>query len=137
MDQWCGYAHERMDIVRTIEERKISNPVVITGDIHSNWVNNLRVDDRRAEAPIVATEFVGTSISSGSNKRSRRDIEILQDENPCVQFFNAQRGYVRATITPDAWTTDYRVVDDDLNSSHATAYHVPVTRDTQAVMPPI
>jgi alkaline phosphatase D len=112
MDQWCGYAHERMDIVRTIEERKISNPVVITGDIHSNWVNNLRVDDRKAEAPIVATEFVGTSISSGSNKRSRRDVEILQDENPCVQFFNAQRGYVRATITPDAWTTDYRVVDD-------------------------
>lgn len=46
------------------------------------------------------------------------------------------------TITASRWDQSlvglhYRVVDDDLNSSHATAYHVPVTRDTQAVMPPI
>ena len=33
-------------------------------------------------------------------------------ENPCVQFHNAQRGYVRCTVTPDAWTSDYRVVED-------------------------
>lgn len=112
MDQWCGYAHERMDLVKSIQDHKIANPIVLTGDIHSNWVNNLRVDDRKADDPVVATEFVGTSISSGSSKPSRRDIEVLRDENPCVQFFNAQRGYVRATITPENWTTDYRVVDD-------------------------
>ncbi|MGD9635409.1 MAG: alkaline phosphatase [Pirellulales bacterium] len=112
MDQWPGYARERMDLVQLIADRKVSNPVVITGDIHTNWVNNLRVDDRQSEAPVVATEFVGTSISSGSGSPSRREIEILKSENPGVQFHNAERGYVRATITPKSWTTDFRVVDD-------------------------
>jgi alkaline phosphatase D len=116
MDQWCGYAHERMGLVGYMQERQVSNPIVLTGDIHTNWVNNLRVDDRNEAAPVVATEFVGTSISSGSRKPNRRDVEILQAENPCVQFYNAQRGYVRSTITPGIWTTDFQVVDDATKS---------------------
>ena len=67
MDQWPGAAHERMALVQFLADRKVPNPVVLTGDIHSNWVNDLRVDDRKADAPVVATEFVGTSISSGGN----------------------------------------------------------------------
>ena len=31
-------------------------------------------------------------------------------ENPFVKFFNAERGYVRCDITPQAWRTDYRTV---------------------------
>jgi alkaline phosphatase D len=112
MDQWPGYTHERMQLVKFLEDRKIANPVVLTGDIHTNWVNNLRVDDRRAESPVVATEFVGTSISSGSSKPNRREIDTLAAENPCVQFYNAERGYVRSTITPNSWTCDFRVVED-------------------------
>ena len=41
--------------------------VALAGDIHSNWVNDLRVDDREMDAPVVATEFVGTSITSGGD----------------------------------------------------------------------
>jgi alkaline phosphatase D len=29
-----------------------------------------------------------------------------------VQFHNAQRGYVRCTVTPQNWTTEFMVVDD-------------------------
>jgi alkaline phosphatase D len=112
MDQWPGYAHERIELMKFIENRKVTNPVVLTGDIHTNWVNNLRVDDRKAETPVVATEFVGTSISSGSSKANKRQTEMLLAENPCVQFYNSERGYVRATITPDSWISDYRVVED-------------------------
>ena len=71
MDQWPGYAHERMRVVRFLQERRVPNPVVLTGDIHSNWVNDLRVDDRRHEQPVVATEFVGTSITTGGNRSCR------------------------------------------------------------------
>jgi alkaline phosphatase D len=112
MDQWPGYTHERCELIQFIEDRKIGNPIVITGDIHTNWVNNLRVDDRHAETPVVATEFVGTSITSGSSRPNKREEELLMAENPCVQFYNAERGYVRSTITPKHWTSDYRVVDD-------------------------
>src|SRR5690606_34136360 len=67
MDQWPGCAHERMALMEFLADRRVPNPVVLTGDIHSNWVNNLRVDDRQPDTAIVATEFVGTSISSGGN----------------------------------------------------------------------
>lgn len=113
MDQWPGCAHERMQLLKFIAERRVPNPVVLTGDIHANWVNNLRVDDRVEEQPIVATEFVGTSITSGGNGVSvPSDIDDVTSHNPCVGFYNRERGYVRCTLTPDTWTSDYMVVDD-------------------------
>ena len=30
--------------------------------------------------------------------------------NPHVRFYNGQRGYVTATVTPRLWTTEYRIV---------------------------
>ena len=42
---------------------RVPNPVVIGGDVHSYWVTDLKVDFTET-APVVATEFVGTSISS-------------------------------------------------------------------------
>ena len=54
MDQWPGYAAERMRLVKFLADRKVPNPVVLTGDIHSNWVNDLRVDDRKSDTPVIA-----------------------------------------------------------------------------------
>lgn len=113
MDQWPGYTHERLEMLQFIADAKVRNPVVLTGDIHSNWVNDLRVDDRDASTPVVATEFVGTSISSGGNgKKTPEFLDELLADNPCVKFHNQQRGYVRCTITEKAWSSDYMVVED-------------------------
>jgi alkaline phosphatase D len=113
MDQWPGAAAERMALMQFMQERRVPNPVVLTGDIHSNWVNNLRVDDRKADTPVVATEFVGTSISSGGNGVDRpRGLDELKTANPCVQYHNAERGYVRCTLNPAEWKSDYVVVED-------------------------
>jgi alkaline phosphatase D len=113
MDQWPGYAYERRQLLAFLAERRVPNPVVLTGDIHSNWVNDLRLDDRQPEQPVVATEFVGTSISSGGNGTAKpRNLDALLAENPCVRFHNAQRGYVRCTVTPGTWRSDYQVVED-------------------------
>ena len=115
MDQWPGYAHERMALMRYIEDRKISNPVVLTGDIHSNWANDLRVDDRKPESPVVATEFVGSSISSGGNGQIRPNyLPALHAVNPGVKFHNTERGYVRCEVTKDLWKSDYVAVEDVL-----------------------
>ena len=115
MDQWPGYAAERMSLVRFLKERQVSNPVVLTGDIHSNWVNELRVDDRKVDEAVVATEFVGTSLSSGGNGTVKATgHEALLAENPCIKFHNRERGYVCCTVTPTSWTSDYMVIDDVL-----------------------
>ena len=113
MDQWPGYSAERAELLRFMAQRRVPNPVVLTGDIHSNWANELRIDDGRPEADVVASEFVTTSISSGGNGVDQPEgLESLKAANPCIQFHNRQRGYIRCTVTPEQWTSDYVVVDD-------------------------
>lgn len=113
MDQWPGYAYERISLMKFLAERRVPNPVVLTGDIHSNWANELHVDDRSPETPSVATEFVTTSISSGGNGLANPEyLNRLQSANPFVKFHNTERGYVRCLVTPRTWTSDYMAVED-------------------------
>jgi len=115
MDQWPGYAAERIQLMRFMEERKISNPVVLTGDIHSNWANELRVDDRREDQPLIASEFVATSLCSGGNGVEKpNNLDSILSTNACVKFHNAERGYILCNVTPDSWQSDYMVVDEVL-----------------------
>ena len=44
--------------------QQASNPVVIGGDIHAFFANDLHLDFDDPNSPVVATEFVGTSIAS-------------------------------------------------------------------------
>lgn len=113
MDQWPGYAAERQKLLEHIRDHKVSNAVVLTGDIHSNWANELRVDDRKAELPTVATEFVTTSLSSGGNGSPNvNSLDILQGRNPCNKFHNRERGYIMCDVTPETYTADYKVINE-------------------------
>lgn len=111
MDQWPGYEANRQRVLKYFSERTELNPIVLTGDIHSNWVNNLQVDCDNEKSPAVATEFVGTSISSGGDgvQTTKNATEMLS-ENPFVKFFNAERGYVSCDVTPTTWTSRYQIV---------------------------
>ena len=112
MDKWGGYEVERRRVMEFLSARRPSNPVVLTGDIHTNWVNDLKVDYLDALAPTVATEFVGTSISSGGDgSDTRESTEGILAENPAVKFYNSQRGYVSCDVTPGQWLSHYRVLD--------------------------
>jgi alkaline phosphatase D len=112
MDQWPGYEANRRRLLRFFHDRKVANPVVIGGDIHSNWANNLIADFDDLDSAIVGSEFVGTSISSGGDgTQAPQDLDKLLAENPFVKFHNAERGYVRSTVTPGEWRSDYQVVE--------------------------
>ena len=107
MDQWPGYEFERRRVLQQIHARKIRNPVVLTGDIHTNWANELIADFDQLDSQSVGVEFVGTSISSGGDGGGgARNMA----ENPFVKFFNNERGYVRCDVTPQRWQTDYKTV---------------------------
>lgn len=112
MDQWPGYAHERERLLRFLQDEKISNPIVLTGDVHSAWCNDLRIDDRDPHLPVVAPEFVATSISSGGNGYDLpKEWERLALANPFVRFHDGRRGYLRCTVTRDRFVTDFVVMD--------------------------
>ncbi|MDQ3569109.1 MAG: alkaline phosphatase D family protein [Actinomycetota bacterium] len=108
-DQWDGYVAARKDLLGFLQRKRPSNPVVVSGDWHSNWVNDLKVNFDDPGSETVATEFVGTSVSSGCGWRGQ--VEAALEENPHVKFFNGEyRGYVRCTLTPESWQSDLRVV---------------------------
>jgi alkaline phosphatase D len=111
MDQWNGYEAARNRVLRFLHEKRPSNPVVITGDIHSNWAADLKLDFSSTQSPTVGSEFVGTSISSGGNGGDTNPVvDAYLPKNPHVRFYNNQRGYVRCSITPGRWQSDYRVL---------------------------
>jgi alkaline phosphatase D len=112
MDQWSGYEVARARVLNFLHEQQIRNPVVLTGDIHSNWVVDLKLDFADSDSPTVGSEFVGTSITSGGDGVDADPrTETLYAKNPHLRFFNNQRGYVRCVVTPQQWQSDYRVVE--------------------------
>lgn len=111
MDRWDGYPAAQQRLLSFLDRTRPSNPVVITGDIHSNWAADLKRDFRDPASNTVGAELVGTSISSGGDGADVRDSTAdTLGRNPHIHFFNGQRGYVRCEVTPERLAADYRVV---------------------------
>jgi alkaline phosphatase D len=111
MDKWDGYVASRKRLFDVIKTNNLSNLVVLTGDSHQNWVNDLKEDFNDPESAIIATEFGCTSITSGGDGTDlHQGGKITLVKNPHTKFTNAQRGYVLCRVTPESWQTDFRVV---------------------------
>ena len=111
MDAWDGYPGSRDRILDFIARQGVENLVVLTGNVHRNWANELLADFEAPDSPPVGAEFVGTSITSGGDGSDvHGDTAAIPAENPHIKFFNGQRGYVRCRLTPGSWQTDYRVL---------------------------
>ena len=111
MDIWDGYPYERAELLDHLVRTGTPNPVVLTGDIHSNWAADLKTDFDNENSRTVGTELVGTSITSGGDGQDTTEYgQNLLANNPHVKFYNAQRGYVSNTVTAENWTADFKVL---------------------------
>ncbi|WP_205698355.1 alkaline phosphatase [Conexibacter sp. SYSU D00693] len=72
VDSWEGYAAERGELLRSIEQRRVDDVVFLTGDIHTFFGGEVRRDGRTG--PAVATELVGGSTTSPGTA------ELLQNQ---------------------------------------------------------
>ena len=63
---------------------------------------------------------MGTSISTNGNP-AVQSIRYADDPyNPHIVFRNNNRGYVRCTLTPELWTSEFRIVST-VTSAEASA----------------
>jgi alkaline phosphatase D len=109
-DGWDGYPLARRRLLEHVGQRKPGNPVVIGGDVHSFWVADLKPDFDDPRSPVVATELVGTSISSLFG-RTQGQLDALLPENPHIKFASGERrGYVRVEVTPTRLQADLRTM---------------------------
>lgn len=108
-DGWDGYPAARRRLLEFVAERRIANPVVLSGDVHSFNVSDLKIDFDDASAQVMASEFVGTSITSQAWPQER--LQQLLSDNPHIKFGDSRfRGYVRMELTPGLARAELRAM---------------------------
>jgi alkaline phosphatase D len=113
-DGWDGYAASRQRLLQGVAERKLPGAVVLGGDVHAHYVADLKVDYDDGKAPVVASEFCGTSISSNGMAQSRVDAAL--PHNPHLHYARSdQRGYVSFTLDAKQLQAQLQVVLDPKN----------------------
>ncbi len=112
MDKWDGYRPARDRFLGFLEDARIANPVVLSGDIHRHIAMELRRNFSRPATTALATELVNTSISSrgDGNPKSRATRNWLA-VNPHFHYARDLRGYIRHTLSAARWQADFRVLD--------------------------
>jgi alkaline phosphatase D len=122
-DAWDGFPAARKRVTDHFVNARVRNPVIITGDWHSTFANDIRQDFDDTDSPVVASEFVGTSISSnGDGEIYGPYYGPMIRHNPHIRFFDGdRRGYVRCTVDRAHWRTDLRMVTT-VSRSDAPAY---------------
>ncbi|MET7946384.1 alkaline phosphatase D family protein [Micromonospora sp. NPDC005324] len=110
MDAWDGYRASRSRIQTGWQQRGVRNPLVLTGDVHRSWANDLKADYANPSSATIGTELVCTSISSTGNGSGSTTVPNAA-ANPHLKFYSDRRGYVRTTISRSQVRADFRAVN--------------------------
>ncbi|MGE0421029.1 MAG: alkaline phosphatase [Reyranellaceae bacterium] len=107
MDGWDGYPAARQRLLDAMAARRGANHVVLGGDVHMYAVADLR----SGKGPVIASEIVGTSITSQGPGAQR--VRALMARNPHLKYARGdKRGYTLLDITPTICEVHLDVVDD-------------------------
>ncbi len=113
-DQWDGYPAERDSLYAHVVDNSIDNMVVLTGDIHTSWANDLPGDnyDSNTGAGSVGVEYVVTSVSTLSSPVPIPG-GIIGAVNPHIKYADlSQKGYLVLDLTATAAQSDWYYVSD-------------------------
>lgn len=111
-DGWDGYPAARKRLLEAASQRAGANPLVVGGDIHAYAVADLKLDFDDSQAPVIATEICGTSISSQGPDLKATD-EWMK-ANPHIKFFNGtSRGYVTVTLNKEEAKIALRAIETE------------------------
>lgn len=111
-DAWDGYPRARQRLLESIVDSRLSNPVVLTGDWHSTFVNDLKLDFKNPVAPTIATEFVTPAITTGGDDTPYGPYYApMVPFNPHIRYYEGdRRGYFKVDVRPDHARFDLRFV---------------------------
>ncbi|MFE2033202.1 alkaline phosphatase D family protein [Streptomyces scopuliridis] len=148
-DQWDGFLAERKEVLEHVRTSGLEDLVVLTGDWHSAFVDDIRPDYDNTESPVIGTEFTAHSVTSSAYDPgwNAANGPLMGRANPHLQYFEGNRyGYDVYEVTPERFTTHMRVIEDrrdpaspvsTLTTFHvdrgtAGAYEDPATRNSPA-----
>ncbi len=130
-DQWDGYPAERDRVYNYVLNNNISNMVVITGDIHSSWANDLPTASYNSStgAGSAGVEFVTPSVTS-PGMAIPLGAAAIQAANSHIKYCDlSNHGYVIMDINKARTQADwYNVTTIDTHNagfSYAKSFYVP------------
>ncbi len=107
-DQWDGYNYDRNRFLNYITTNNLKNNVILTGDIHTAWVNNIPNSNNSA------AEFVVTSVTSPGLDFLNGLGGLVSTFNPHVKYVNlTEHGYMLLTVDLQKAQGDFVFVDID------------------------
>jgi alkaline phosphatase D len=124
LDTWNGYPHAREAFLGDLQEFA-SNPVVLSGDLHTSMANDVY---RHGSDKPVTVEIMPPAVSSPGFDEylPLREPDSLSEAtrqvNPAVRYMDTQRrGWVHLTVTSDACTAEWHLVDTVHSRDYTTA----------------
>lgn len=113
-DGWDGYPAARQRLLDTLVSSRARNPLVLGGDVHTFYASELRADFNRPvskDNPVLATEFVGTSVTSNSRPQQRTAQYVAM--NPHIKYGRSdKRGYMLMAVTPKETRVQFMGLDE-------------------------
>ncbi|WP_165799511.1 alkaline phosphatase D family protein [Sphingomonas oleivorans] len=107
-DQWDAYAAARARLLDRLAGPSIQNPFVLSGDVHSFWVNELRRADREAA---IGAEIVTSALGAASPPAGR--FGDVHANNPHVRHSDVDHaGYVLIDLDRRQMQADMRAIAD-------------------------
>jgi alkaline phosphatase D len=111
-DAWDGYPEARERLLNDVVRTGVRNPVFFTGDWHSSFANDLKVNFKDQNSPTIASEFVTPAITTGGDDTPYGPYYApMVPFNPHIKYYEGdRRGYMMATVTKDQMKVDLRFV---------------------------
>jgi alkaline phosphatase D len=126
-DQWDGYPAERRRLLHDVTDLGIRDVVFLSGDVHSAWACDLRLDPHASDEEGIAVEFCTTSVTSenldehtgwGYRTRSPEIERKLIDANPHIHWAEVDsHGYMLVDVTTERVEAQWHFVDTVLERS--------------------
>jgi len=105
LDSWDGYPAARARLLRAAQ-RAAANLVVLAGDSHNAWANNLSIDGKAAGIEFATHSVTSPGFESSLSGIAPSDlVAALRKANSGLAFSDtSQRGYTSLQFTPGAVT---------------------------------
>lgn len=123
-DQWDGYPYERQHFYDMVKNDSLKNVVVLTGDIHTAWANDLPLPgyDAQNRNLSAGVEFVAPSITSGNELPPLITAPVINTMATNVRYVElVQHGYYLLDITQQRTQTDFIYVSNITTPAFTTS----------------
>lgn len=124
-DTWDGYAGAREQFYQMTQQAGASDLLVLTGDSHSFWANELHDASGKKMGVELGTTGIsspGDFMSYGKDVATEMDKRLAKHNNEVVWTNGIQNGFIKLTVTEDKATADYITVSTVTDTQYQAAH---------------